>query len=255
MKKMKNALGYIFVLMSSISLAQGTLEEERFQLNGGVGASGWGTPVYLGLDYGIDKNITIGGEISYRSFSNTYYDYKYNYTLIGVHFNGNYHFNELLDIPKKFDLYAGGTLGYYNWNNSYEYKGTNTHIIHQNYSPNYSGSSGLGFGLQAGGRYFFNDKLAINLETGGGSVFGAKIGLTLKLGGGSKKSHSSRNNIKQNDSSTNTKVEIKSSNTSRNTNEIKTVEPKKEIVKTSPVKTTSKRKTTVTKKKVTKTKK
>lgn len=42
-------------------------------------------------------------------------------------------------------------------------------------------NSGLGLGVQVGGRYYFNDRLGLNLEFGGGFVSGGKIGISCKL--------------------------------------------------------------------------
>lgn len=183
---MKIFFSYFALLATIVVSAQGTLNEGKTQLNAGIGFSGWGTPIYFGLDYGLGNNITVGGEVSYRSFGNSSFGlYDYTYTIIGISGNGNYHFNEVLDLPKKWDLYGGATLGFYIWNNSYKYKGSGSEPI--GYNPSYTGNSGVGFGIQAGARYFFNNNWGINFETGGGSIFGGKIGLTYKFSGGSSK--------------------------------------------------------------------
>ncbi len=156
-------------LISIGSFAQGTLEKGGLQLNAGLGTSGWGTPVYVGLDYGVHEDITIGGELSYRSDSNHIGGTKYGFSIIGLGANGNYHFNRVLDIPSEWDLYAGLGLNYYIW--SYD-------------NDDFQGSddSDLGLGAQIGARYFFNDSFGLNLELGGGNATsGAKIGITYKF--------------------------------------------------------------------------
>lgn len=45
---------------------------QNLQLNAGTGISGWGIPVYVGLDYGVTNEITVGAELSYRHDSTTY---------------------------------------------------------------------------------------------------------------------------------------------------------------------------------------
>lgn len=141
--------------------AQAPLEEGALQLNAGLGASGWGTPVYVGLDYGIAPNFTLGGELSYQSYNAA----GYSYSILGLQANANYHFNEVLDIPSEWDFYAGANLGYFNWDKEY-----------------HNGSKPLNIGLQIGGRYFFTDRFGVNLQFGGGNVVsGAKIGITYKL--------------------------------------------------------------------------
>ncbi len=83
-------------------------------------------------------------------------------------FNGNYHFNTLLKIPRSWDLYAGLNLGFYVWNSSRDYPGNR--------------ASGLGLGAQVGARYFLSNKVGLNLELGGGNAFsGGKFGVTIKL--------------------------------------------------------------------------
>jgi len=57
-----------FVLISGIMFGQSPVSVGKTQLNLGVGFSGWGVPFYIGLDYGIHKDIPLGGEFSYRSY-------------------------------------------------------------------------------------------------------------------------------------------------------------------------------------------
>lgn len=173
MKKLILIIAFGFI--SNGVFAQSPLEEGKVQLNAGLGLSGWGVPVYFGLDYGIAKDFTLGGQISFQTNNDPYNynnnnNYKYNSTAIGIGANGNYHFNRILHIPSKFDFYAGANVTYYIWN----------YDKYENYPhPNYTT---VGVGLQAGGRYFFTDKFGINLELGGNTgTSGAKFGVTFKL--------------------------------------------------------------------------
>ena len=51
---MKKIIFLVAVAFMSIgAFAQAPLENGALQLNAGLGTSGWGTPVYVGLDYGI----------------------------------------------------------------------------------------------------------------------------------------------------------------------------------------------------------
>ena len=50
------ACASLFFAVATAS-AQG-LEKNKVQINGGVGLSGWGVPVYLGLDYGIARDFS-----------------------------------------------------------------------------------------------------------------------------------------------------------------------------------------------------
>ncbi len=160
----------IFVLMISCSaiFAQGPISKGQSQINFGVGFSSWGVPVYFGFDHGIHPDITLGGELSFRTYNDNWKQNKYNHTVIGVLGNANYHFNNVLDISSPWDFYAGLNIGFYNWTSPNDYEGSH--------------NSGLGLGAQIGGRYYFSNKVGINLEFGGGNAFsGGKFGLTIKI--------------------------------------------------------------------------
>ncbi|MEI6696198.1 MAG: hypothetical protein WCO13_09025 [Bacteroidota bacterium] len=165
MKKVFLSIG--FLLFTFTLFAQGPVSKGGTQLNAGLGFSSWGVPVYVGLDYGVHHDITIGGEISFRSYNESWSNVKHNRSIIGISGNGNYHFNRILEIPSPWDFYAGLNLGFYSISSS-----------------SYSGgiASGLGLGAQIGGRYYFSGKWGVNLEIGGGNtVSGGKFGITFKL--------------------------------------------------------------------------
>lgn len=159
-------------LISGLTFSQNPYPKGRNQLNLGVGLSGWGIPIYIGIDHGVGSDFSIGGEFSYRSYNehwkydNGYYDYNHN--IMGFSGNANYHFNRVLDIPSNWDFYAGLNLGFYVWNSPTDYRGSH--------------SSGLGLGGQIGGRYYLSDKVGLNLEFGGNNAFnGGKFGLTIRM--------------------------------------------------------------------------
>jgi outer membrane immunogenic protein len=155
----------LFLFFSLLTLnAQAPLGKGGRQFNAGFGFSDWGVPIYMGLDFGVHRDVTLGIEGSYRS----YYDYGYHSSIFGFSGNGNYHFNTILDIPHNWDFYAGLNLGFYVWSSPSGYHGSH--------------SSGLGLGGQIGARYFFTPKFGINLEFGGGNAFsGGKFGITVKI--------------------------------------------------------------------------
>lgn len=161
-------------LFTFTSQAQAPLEQGGIQINAGLGLSSWGLPIYGGFEYGIGNNISIGGELSFRSKSESYGDSKWKSSYTSIAGIANYHFNELLNIPSQFDFYAGLSLGYSIFNSKYDGPG--------DYDYSGSGGSGLYLSGQVGGRYFFSDNVAVNLELGGGNVFsGGKIGVTFLL--------------------------------------------------------------------------
>jgi outer membrane immunogenic protein len=155
----KIALLVVMFISLNTAFAQATIDKGYKDVNFGVGFSGYGLPVYFGMDFGVYKDITVGFNAAVR------FDDYYNNSL-GISGNGNYHFNSLLELPSQWDLYAGLSLGYIIWFGD----------------DGYDGGDDFGLDLQVGGRYFWNDSWAINVEFGGGTAFsGGKIGVTKKL--------------------------------------------------------------------------
>jgi outer membrane immunogenic protein len=166
MKRQIITLGFIFFV--SLAFAQNPIEKGHGQFNSGLGFSTWGLPVYAGFDIGVHRDITVGGELSLRFYNDWYRDVSYNQSIIGILGNSNYHFNNLLKIPRNWDVYAGLNLGFYIWNSEDSYPGPH--------------SSGFELGAQMGGRYYFNNKFGLNLEFGGSNSFsGGKFGISLRL--------------------------------------------------------------------------
>ena len=167
---MKKITLFLALFAVGFTFAQAPLEEGGLQLNAGVGATGWGASVYGGVEYGLMENISVGAELSYDSYNHSYYGYSSDYksTIFGIQANGSYHFNELLQIPSEFDVYAGANLNYYNWSTKVD---GNTY--------DYNDGDNFGLGLHAGGRYFFTDSFGVNVQVGGGNAYaGVKAGIT-----------------------------------------------------------------------------
>jgi len=162
---------YIFILISLFSgsaFCQYPLDKGQVQLNAGFGLSGWGKPVYIGLDFGVHKDMSLGLELSYRKYRARWDKMYFDHSITGISGNWNYHFNSVLDLDDQWDFYAGLNCGWYIWRSEAAYYGTD--------------NTGLGLGAQIGGRYYFNDKIGINLEAGGGNAFsGGKLGITVKF--------------------------------------------------------------------------
>jgi hypothetical protein len=166
MKKVFLVFG--FLLLTSVIFAQGKINKGQTQINAGIGFSNWGLPIYVGFDYGVSPDVSLGVELSYRSYSDDYYATKYTHTVFGFLGNANYHFNSILKIPSPWDFYAGINIGFVSYSSSSGYGG--------------AGNSGLGLGAQIGGRYYFSNNFGINLEFGGGNrMSGGKFGITYKL--------------------------------------------------------------------------
>jgi len=158
----------VICLAAQISFAQYALRKGQGQFNAGVGLSSWGLPVYAGFDVGVHRDISVGGELSYRAYYDRPDNNRYHHSIVGLSSNGNYHFNTLLNMPTNWDFYAGLNLGFYFWNSDNDYPGDHT--------------SGLQLGAQVGGRYYFTERFGLNLEVGGTPAFsGGKFGITLKF--------------------------------------------------------------------------
>lgn len=165
---MKKFLIIILMSMTYMNMnAQAPLRKGNYQFNAGLGFSSWGIPVSAGVDFGVSHDITVGLEASFSTFNEKIYGSWYTSYVFGIAGNGNYHFNTVLEIPKKWDFYAGVSLGYYSWALPTDYPVKNP--------------SGIGVGVQIGGRYFLNRSFGLNLEFTGGTFTGGKIGVTYAL--------------------------------------------------------------------------
>jgi len=140
-----------------------------------IGVNSWGGSIPFGVnaEYGLTENIGIGGSVMLNMWS----EFDWSSTLINFNADVAYHFTKL-DMDK-FDLYAGGGLGYsvYSW----KWKDSGDGDIGG------SGGSGIYIPIFVGGRYFFNPKIAVSLRlvgslTGHWSGFGGVLGVTFVLG-------------------------------------------------------------------------
>ncbi|WP_310377968.1 outer membrane beta-barrel protein [Flavobacterium sp.] len=136
----------------------------------GIGLSSYGTPFHFAYEHLVTNEIGIGVALNYTSYKDTGYlnDYKWSFIYGGI--KGNYHFNELLNLNSKFDVYGGLTLGY--WKAS---------LSNDNITSNTSYGNSAFITGQVGARYFFNDKFSALLEAGGGNISGLTAGVSLKF--------------------------------------------------------------------------
>jgi hypothetical protein len=164
----KIIFGIAFAMFAGFTMAQNPIQIGKSQFNVGVGFSDMGTPIYIGADFGVLRDVTFGGELSYRDYHENWNNDGYDHNIMGLSGNGNYHFNRILGISQRWDFYAGLNLGFYIWTSPDAYEGSN--------------SSGLGLGAQVGGRCYLSDRVGLNIEFGGGNAFsGGKLGLSFKL--------------------------------------------------------------------------
>ena len=146
----------------------------------GVGSPFFGSgykaslPINPSVSYenGITDVISVGGQLSYASSKyddsfNSNYSFKENAIYIGA--RGSYHFNQLFDLDRKFDVYGGASLGYV------------TVSVSDNEGSLGSTASGLGFGLFGGGKYFFSPNTALYAELGYQSLSFLNVGVAFKF--------------------------------------------------------------------------
>ena len=173
MKKIHFSILLVLGLLAGTqSFAQLAIDKGTKFINVGIGVGGYASAggIALGVsgDFGVAPNITVGGQVAYRSFSYLGNTDKINYLYFAA--RGSYHFNEILNLSTdKADLYAGIGLGYE--------------------SVSYSSSYGTGFStfgsgifvpVHLGGRYFFSDKVGGFAELGSG-IAPLMLGITFKL--------------------------------------------------------------------------
>lgn len=127
----------------------------------------------VSFEKGITNEISVGGQLAYASSkydlntAGANYSFKQNAFYIGA--RGSYHFNELLELAPKFDVYGGASLGYV--------------IASVSDSDGFNGAtgSGIGFGLFAGGKYYLSNHTALFTELGYQSLGLLNVGVAFKL--------------------------------------------------------------------------
>ena len=148
----KTSLLFVFAL--SFSFAS-VFAQARKELNFGL--------------VGINYEIPIHKDITIAPGAGTNFDLDW----LNVGVKANYYFDNLFGISDDaWDVYGGANLGYAFWMGD-----------HDNGSGNDDHDDDIDFGLQAGARWFWNDKWGVYVEVAGGSVSGLSpgIGLTVKL--------------------------------------------------------------------------
>ncbi len=154
MKRIIILFGWI-IITGNIFAQQGEapLSKGDMQVNFGLGFGYWGLPIYASFDFAVHDDVTVGPDIS------GIFDFERNTAYFGVAARGDYHFNRIIGIPSEWDFYAGARLGFR--------AGSNFEAL---------------FGIQVGGRWYWDDRWGLNLEFGGGyNSFAVRTGVSLKL--------------------------------------------------------------------------
>jgi hypothetical protein len=119
----------------------------------GIGATG---------DYALNDKWSLGGDIMWSQKTTTVFTTDYKQTLIGVLVAASYHFDFM---GKDWDPFLKGGLGYLNWSSPSGLSG--------------GSASGIGFILNAGARYYLNQKTALRFQLG--FPFYVGVGIDFKL--------------------------------------------------------------------------
>ncbi len=120
----------------------------------------------IGMEAGITENISVGGSVAYSGSSFKYFGGKINYNAFFISARGAYHFA----TSEKLDPYAGLSLGYVLVSVGNSQSGFTT-----------AASSGVGYGLFAGLRYYLKPKFGLNAELGYSSFSFLNVGVSFKL--------------------------------------------------------------------------
>jgi outer membrane immunogenic protein len=154
--KRKIIFTIVFCMATLFAFTQSPIGKGGKQLNFGVTGNSYYIPVYIGFDFGVHSDITIGPQAGL--------DLAFNYLNLG--FRGDYHFNTIIGIPQNWDFYAGLSSGF-----SIKMKSNEIKV-----------SDGFFIGAQVGGRWYWSDIWGLNVEFGLGNLFGSgRIGLSVRL--------------------------------------------------------------------------
>jgi hypothetical protein len=122
---------------------------------------------------GVTDAISVGGTVSYASskydFSGFGSAYSFTENAVYVGVRGSYHFAKALQLSNKFDLYGGASAGYV------------IVSVSDNQGDVGSAASAVGYGLFAGGKYYFAPKIGIYAEVGYESLSYLNVGLAFKF--------------------------------------------------------------------------
>ena len=134
----------------------------------GVNSSLGGIPIGAISEYGITKEISVGGSIDYWSSSVNYSSLKEKFKVLYLGLRGSYHANEVLKIKsEKADIYGGASLGYKSFKWSDNLGGSNSGSI----------SNGIYLGIYIGGKYYFTEGISVFAELGAGGASYGRIGI------------------------------------------------------------------------------
>ncbi|KFF74094.1 hypothetical protein HX13_16665 [Chryseobacterium sp. P1-3] len=120
--------------------------DQKIQL--GLNAWGYGTGITGTYDYGLNKLLSVGGGLN-AYFSNYKDNDKDNRVFVFGRLN--FHLNDALNLPAKWDIYPGVDVG----------------VLGKDF----------GIGAHIGARYFFTEKIGVFAEVGNNGSLGVSFNL------------------------------------------------------------------------------
>ena len=157
---MKRSILVLFiVLIPFLMTAQegGAIKKGGMEVNAGFGL--WTNkavimPLHGGMDFGITDDISVGFDVGWRLYNSV----GWSHSVFVLQGRFDYHFNKLIELDNKWDVYAGLQLGpaYVTASSDYPYS-----------------VKGFNFALDGviGGRWYFSDNIGLNAEVGLMGVF------------------------------------------------------------------------------------
>ena len=128
--------------------------------------------VNVNYEFDVAKNFTVAPFVAFASFNRVRringVNYRFYETVIPVGAKAFYYFDELFNLRKDWDIYAGASLGFAivrsRWDDNYPYN-----------RDFFAGASPLFLDLHVGAQYNVNNKIGLFLDLSGISTFGVAI--------------------------------------------------------------------------------
>ena len=174
------------ILDFGVGFGGGYYNQNSYSNYGSTTTHGGIPTLSVSLQKAFWEDITIGGEIAFNTYqeANTYHNngvkssyYKYNQFNTFVMGKGEYHFNRLIGLDPKFDLYAGAVLGLRISGSTAEYTDYNNGNANYTTKNNYTDVVAGAFG---GFRYYFGKSIAVYAELGW-AITPVRTGLAWKF--------------------------------------------------------------------------
>lgn len=152
-------------------------QEKYNNIHVGLEASSYGYGIMASGNFNVADNVAVGPIVMLKFNGYTTPFYSYFNTFVGLGVKGDYYVDELLPIPKEFDVYAGGHAGWYIVNSRSSYTGSAS--VYDIPSSRY-GRGRPFIQVEVGGRWHFKESMSLFAEVYSGyPASGARGGLAF----------------------------------------------------------------------------